>query len=88
MKPLNIKLGALPKPPQPQLTPVPGAPAPLQPVNSTRPTASGSQNTAVKSPKPKKPGDGMAKSDAPSNGISKLKIFMDGRAGKKSQVQK
>lgn len=87
MKPINIKLGALPKPPQPQLTPVPGAPAPLQPVNSTRPTAVGAQAT-VKSPKPKKPGDGMAKNDAPSNGISKLKMFMEGRVNKKTQVQK
>jgi len=87
MQPIKLKLGSLPKPPQPQLTPVPGAPAPLQPVNSVRPTAVGSQAT-VKSPKPKKPGDGMAKSDAPSNGISKLKMFIDGRASKKNQVQK
>lgn len=84
MKPLNIKLGALPKAPQPQLTPVPGAPAPVQSSTSTRPTAVGAQAT-VKSPKPKKPSD-MAKSDAPSNGISKLKMFLDGRASKKSKV--
>lgn len=84
MHPIKLKLGAMPAPVQTQITPVPGAPQPLQNTASARPTAVGAQAT-VKSPKPKKPGD-MSKSDAPSNGISKLKMFMDNRASKKNQV--
>ena len=82
MNPIKLKLGALPKV-QTQITPVPGAPPPLQNNASTRPTAVGAQAT-VKSPKSKKPGD-IAKSDSPSNGVFKLKTFMDSRASKKSQ---
>jgi hypothetical protein len=87
MAPLKIKLGSLPKPAVP--TPAPGAPAPVA-NNNVRPTASGSQTTAVKSPKAKKPGDTgmMNKSDNSNKGISKLKMFMDNRAGKKNKVLK
>lgn len=82
MQPIKLKLGSLPKV-QAKLTPVPGAPPPVQNNSSTRPTAVGAQAT-VKSPKAKKPGDGgLAKSDTPNKGISKLKTFMDGRASKK-----
>lgn len=84
MHPIKLKLGSLPKPAQTQITPVPGAPAPLQPNNSTRPTAVGSQAT-VKSPKAKKPSD-MAKTETGNKGILKLKTFMDGRVSKKNQI--
>ena len=85
MNPIKLKLGPLPKPAQPQLTPVPGAPPPLQQNNSVRPTAVGAQAT-VKSPKAKKPDSGMAKSDGSNKGIGKLKMFMDSRAVKKNKV--
>jgi hypothetical protein len=80
MHPIKLNLGSLPKAPQPQLTPVPGAPAPVQPAAATRPTAVGAQAT-VKSPKPKKPTD-MVKAEAPNKGVSKLKTFLDGRTSK------
>ncbi len=54
MQPIKLKLGSLPKV-QTQITPVPGAPPPLQ-NDTSRPTAVGAQAT-VKSPKSKKPGD-------------------------------
>ena len=87
MGPIKLKLGSLPKV-QTQITPVPGAPPPLQQNNSTRPTATGAQSVAVKSPKAKKPGDTgmMSKSDVPSTGISKLKSFLDTRTNKKNKV--
>lgn len=83
MHPIKLKLGSLPKV-QTQLTPVPGAPPPVQNNTSTRPTAVGAQAT-VKSPKAKKPGD-IAKSESPNKGILKLKTFMDSRASKKNQI--
>lgn len=83
MQPLKLKLGSLPKV-QTQITPVPGAPTPLQNNNTTRPTAVGAQAT-VKSPKAKAPGS-MEKSDSLGNGVSKLKMFMDNRAVKKNKI--
>jgi hypothetical protein len=81
MHPIKLNLGSLPKAPQPQLTPVPGAPAPVQPVAPTaRPTAVGAQSVP-KSPKPKKPTD-MVKAETPNKGVSKLKTFLDGRTSK------
>ena len=85
MQPMKLKLGSLPKPAAPQLTPVPGAPPSLLTNNSVRPTASGSQTVAVKSPKAKSPGD-MAKSSSPDKGVGKLKSFMDNRISKKNKV--
>ena len=83
MNPIKLKLGSLPKAPQTQITPVPGAPAPLQNTGTARPNAVGAQAT-VKSPKPKKPGD-IAKSDNIGKGVMKLKTFLDGRNNKKKQ---
>jgi len=84
MNPIKLKLGSLPKPAQPQLTPVPGAPPSLLGNNSVRPNAVGAQAT-VKSPKAKSPGD-MAKSSSPDKGVGKLKSFMDNRISKKNKV--
>ena len=86
MAPLKLKLGSLPKV-QTQITPVPGAPPPLQNNATTRPTSVGAQAT-VKSPKAKKPGDTgmMSKSAMSEKGVSKLKMFLDNRAVKKNKV--
>lgn len=86
MAPLKLKLGSIPKGSQTQITPVPGAPPPLEQNNSTRPTAVGAQTSAVKSPKAKNKNlDGMAKSDQPTKGVIKLRAFMDTRANKISK---
>lgn len=81
MNPIKLKLGALPKVAT-QLTPVPGAPPPLQNNTVTRPNAVGAQAT-VKSPKPKGASD-MAKSDKSNKGVMKLKAFLDNSAQKKN----
>jgi hypothetical protein len=82
MQPLKIKLGSIPKGSQTTITPVPGAPPPLQQEQTARPNAVGAQAT-VKSPKAKNKNlDGMAKSTSTEKGTLKLQAFINNRSKK------
>lgn len=84
MQPIKIKLGSMPPAAQTQITPVPGAPPPIQSNAGARPTAVGAQAT-VKSPKAKMANDMGQPTATPQNGVLKLKGFMDNRANKKNK---